>query len=87
MADTELQQTEIADPQVPCRDSECDGVAEVEQDGNMAYYECQECEMQFGYRKLEQPDHMCGIGVPESVRQVASVEPQTPRTSIPLNVV
>ena len=84
---SELQQTEVADPQVPCRDPECEGVAEVEQDGNMAYYECQECEMQFGYRQLDQPDHACGIGVPESVRKIASYDPTPKPKTIPLKVV
>lgn len=60
---------------VPCRDPECAGVAEPEQDGQTGFLACTECGHEFGYYKIEttpvpvDAQGSCAIGVPESIRR------------------
>lgn len=68
----------------PCRDPECSGVAEPEVDGAYRYLECVECGYQFAYERVDLPDDTCGLGVPEEIRRMASIEPG--RKMIPLTV-
>lgn len=69
---------ELMSQEVPCRDSECEGIAEPEQDGDHLYYHCPVCEYDFGYERVPQPaltsdaGGTCAIGVPESIRAAAS---------------
>ena len=35
----------------PCRDDECEGIAEQEKDGDHLYWICNECGFEFGYTK------------------------------------
>jgi len=65
---------------VPCTDPQCGGRAEPEQDGDHAYFECEECGYAFGFTRLEtvavNRDGACAVGVPEDVRRAAS-QPMT----------
>lgn len=63
-----VTETTVEQGERPCRDPECSGTAEIERDGEHAYYECEECGFQFGYTKLGSEDESCAIGVPEAVR-------------------
>lgn len=70
---------EVRAPQgtAPCIDEECltdDGnhsVAEIERDGQHAYFECPECGSTFGYQRLDSDvdSETCAIGVPEELRR------------------
>lgn len=65
---------------VACKDPACPGLAEPEQDGDHTYYECDLCGYSFGFERAEtvavNPDGACSVGIPESVRRVAS-QPMT----------
>lgn len=74
----------LIEEETPCRDPECSGIAEPEVDGGYRFYECPECGFLFGYSRVEQPDDVCGIGVPEEVRRAASIAPG--KRMIPLMV-
>ena len=68
-----VQEQVIEEGLVPCRDPECDGIAEVEVDGDHRYYECMECGFAFGYQRISvSTDETCAIGVPEDLRRSAS---------------
>jgi hypothetical protein len=59
------------DELVPCRNPECDGQAEPEQDGDdLRYYACTEpeCGFEFGHVRVRQQSGTCQLGVPEAVR-------------------
>lgn len=71
---SEIQETLVQDGEMPCRDPECGGLAEVEIDGDHRYFECQECGFAFGYERIGisvQADN-CAVGVPETLRRAAS---------------
>lgn len=57
--------------ELPCRDAECSGSAELERDGDHIYYECGECGFTFGFERIavDAEDPTCAIGVPEDVRR------------------
>jgi hypothetical protein len=65
-----------------CLDSDCAGVAEPEEDsaegGMLRYFTCSRCGMEFGYELVRDEDAAgnCSMGIPESVRRVASVPPE-----------
>lgn len=65
----DVQELRIEDGVVPCRDEECHGQAEVERDGEHAYYECRDCGFTFGYIRLAENQDTCAIGVPEDLRR------------------
>lgn len=62
--------------QVACRDPECDGSAELEQDGDIRYFACAECGFEFDYQRLAvQVESACPVGVPEEIRRRTSPAP------------
>jgi rubredoxin len=79
---TDIDQLEniegVVSQEVPCRDPECAGLAEPDQDGEHIMYECQSCGYIFGYERLPSPTGVdssggtCAIGVPEELRRAAS---------------
>lgn len=82
---------QVEEDLVPCRDSECDGQAEEEIDGNYRYRVCQSCGFTFAYEPIEVAgggDH-CAIGVPETLRRSASgpMEEALKPKMIPLTVI
>jgi hypothetical protein len=50
--------------QCPC----CGGTAELEQDGDVAYFVCPVCESAFGYRKVTS-GAFCAAGLPAAVAE------------------
>jgi hypothetical protein len=56
----------------PCIDEDCAGVAEVERDGDIIYFECNVCFSTFGYQRIGEVTDDCAIGVPQDVRRIAS---------------
>lgn len=55
------------------RGSECDGIAEPEEDGEARYYKCgkPECGFEFGYQIVpEQQADNCQLGIPEETRRI-----------------
>lgn len=50
----------------------CDGAAEPEQDGDVTYFACPECDGEFGHRKADS-GAFCAAGLP-----VVSPEPGSP---------
>lgn len=49
-------------------------LVEPELDGDLQYYECEECGHTWGWKKIEATDPgSCSLGVPEDVRRRASV--------------
>lgn len=62
----------------PCRDPECSGVAEPEQDqDHCTYWACPECGYEFGHVLIGKgEDETCQIGVPEEIRKAASAPMQ-----------
>jgi hypothetical protein len=57
------------DELVKCRDPECAGQAEPEQDGDdLRYYACTTCGFEFGHVRVRQQSGTCQLGVPETVR-------------------
>lgn len=70
----------------PCADPSCSGTAEPEQDGDHAYYVCDNCEYHFGYHRVTvglQMGDPCSVGIPETVRRAAS-RPMTDMRNAPL---
>lgn len=74
--------------QVVCKNPECKGIAEPEQDGDHGYWACTTCGFEFGYHKIETTQlavdaaGSCAIGVPESIRRAFSGpkdEPERPQ--------
>jgi hypothetical protein len=66
------------DEPVPCFDPECaedGGMGFPEADGDLRYYACPECGMEFGYEQVRQDAGACQIGIPEEVRRAASIAP------------
>lgn len=63
------------DAEQPCRDPECDGTAEPEQDGDFSYYACSRCGYEFGYQQVRRDAGSCQLGVPETVRRRADTTP------------
>lgn len=71
-----------------CLDSDCAGIAEPQEEPQggpgsvLRYYVCSQCDMEFGYELVTNPDApgadggACSLGIPESVRRVASVPPE-----------
>lgn len=60
---------------VPCKDPECaeqGGVGEPDGDTEVHYFVCNVCGFEFGYEQIKQSPDTCQLGVPESVRKVAS---------------
>lgn len=62
-----------------CADPSCDGIAEPEQDGDHVFQVCEKCGMEFGFRRIQQTQGDCQLGIPEHVRRAYSpVEQPTP---------
>lgn len=65
---------------VACKDPECRGRAEPEQDGDHTYVECVQCGYAFGFQRVSTPSlnpgNTCSVGIPEDVRRAAS-QPMT----------
>lgn len=74
-----MNDTAWYDTAVACRDPECPGVAEPEQDGDTYFHACVECGYEFNFRIIRTTTvagtDTCAIGVPESVRRSASITP------------
>lgn len=57
-----------------CPDPDCRGTTEPEQDGDVAYDECNTCGYATGWRRIEDPEANqggCPVGIPEGVRRAA----------------
>jgi hypothetical protein len=72
----------VADPWVgetrPCPDTECVGKSEPEEDGDLRLWVCTTCGFESHYERVQQPPGNCQLGIPEDVRQRASVSPPQP---------
>jgi hypothetical protein len=63
----------------PCRDEECDGIAEVEVDGNHQFHVCGTCGFEFNHQMVDsnkRAEDACAIGVSEPLRRAASAAPE-----------
>lgn len=69
-----------------CRDPECSGTAEPEQDGDVEWLECVVCGYGFDHVRLTADrapsDDVCAAGIPEAVRRRASQVSQAPLLQI-----
>lgn len=84
MAESDLKELGTGED-IACGDPECAEAnsplltAEVEVDGDHKYHVCIECGYNFNYQKVEGSgvaDDACSIGVPESIRKIASAAPE-----------
>lgn len=57
-----------------CRDPECGGVADEEQDGLLRFLACPRCGYEFDHRYLSggASEQTCAVGIPEDLRRRAS---------------
>jgi hypothetical protein len=51
----------------------CPGVAEPEQDGDLAFYVCAACGGDFGHRRVQQAGPVCAAGLPVQVSDPSPV--------------
>lgn len=61
----------------PCADPECEGSAEVEQDGEHRYWQCVLCGFEFGWERVPAPGAVgggesCSMGIPVATRAAVS---------------
>jgi len=64
---------------IPCRDEECVGTAEVEVDGDHQYHVCGLCGFEFNHKRVDpnkRAEDACAIGVSEPLRRAASAAPE-----------
>ncbi len=54
---------------------ECEGIAEPEEDGEVTFWKCVECEQEFGYEVTGSGDPDCQLGIPEPVRRAVDFIP------------
>lgn len=71
----------------PCRDEECPGSADPEQDGDTRYWACTLCGMEFGFERTPQPvQDACAIGVAPEVRQRFSSPADGRPAPVPISI-
>ena len=79
-----------AEPQVeqwrPCRDSECEGLAFPEQDGETLYWACSACGYEFGWQQQAQTEGSCSLGISEETRRSmgAAIPSESPKVFMPM---
>ena len=78
-----------------CPDSSCTGIAEPEEDpqgggsGILRYWVCSVCEMEFGHQLVprDQPESVCSLGIPASVREKFTPRPVDQRKAVFLGAI
>jgi tRNA(Ile2) C34 agmatinyltransferase TiaS len=56
-----------------CPDPECGGRAVPEQDGELVYWQCEDCGYEFDYDQQRNPDaDACQLGIPDGVRRAVA---------------
>ncbi len=72
-----------------CTDPGCAGIAELDTDGEIGFYDCQICGYTFGWhitreRIIPKSDGACAVGITEAVRRAASAPASTHLGTTPL---